>query len=41
MVSSCQGFLEGSWFGDRHPLFQSSFSQAASGDAGITGSVGM
>ena len=26
MVSSCQGFLEGSWFGDRHPFFQSSFS---------------
>ena len=25
MVSSHQGFLEGSWFGDRHPFFQSSF----------------
>ena len=25
MVSSYQGFLEGSWFGDRHPFFQSSF----------------
>ena len=26
MVSSHQGFLEGSWFGGRHPFFQSSFS---------------